>query len=163
VYNNPSLTFSLELTNFATQQSLATGNIPARVAVADVNGDGKPDLIAAGRFSVGVLLNTTATGASTPTFATPQTFAGGIPSPCMAVADVNGDSKPDIVIGDPSVATVSELLNTTVKGSTIATFAAPRGFATASYGAQDLAVADVNGDGRPDLVVVDSWSYSYYS
>src|SRR5262249_16866404 len=44
VYNNPSLTFSLELTNFATQQSLATGNIPARVAVADVNGDGKPDL-----------------------------------------------------------------------------------------------------------------------
>ena len=47
--------------------------------MADVNGDGKPDLIVAngGSNTVSVLLNTTATGASIPSFATQQTFPTG--------------------------------------------------------------------------------------
>ncbi|WP_425545133.1 FG-GAP repeat domain-containing protein [Dokdonella soli] len=30
--------------SFATQQTFATGTLPQSVTVADVNGDGKPDL-----------------------------------------------------------------------------------------------------------------------
>jgi hypothetical protein len=155
VYNNPSLTFSLELTNFATQQPFAAGNLPARVAVADVNGDGKPDLIAASGSSVTVQLNTTATGSTTPTFAAAQqAFATGSGAQYLdlTVADLNGDGKPDIVVADVWV-----LLNTTVTGATIATFAAPQTFASG------VSVADVNGDGKPDLIGLNSYSYSYYS
>ena len=49
------------------------------MAAADLNGDGKPDLIVAnyGSSTVSVLLNTTAPGAATPSFAAQQTFATG--------------------------------------------------------------------------------------
>ena len=52
---------------------------PVSVTAADLNGDGKPDLIVAnlGSNTVSVLLNTTAPGATTPSFAAQQTFATG--------------------------------------------------------------------------------------
>ena len=65
--------------SFATQQTFATGSHPFSVTAADVNGDGKPDLIVANvsDSTVSVLLNTTAPGATTASFAAQQTFATG--------------------------------------------------------------------------------------
>ncbi|HLH78516.1 MAG TPA: Calx-beta domain-containing protein, partial [Candidatus Binataceae bacterium] len=50
--------------SFATQQSFGTNTTPYGVAIADLNGDGKPDLIVAneGTSTVSVLLNTTSPG-----------------------------------------------------------------------------------------------------
>src|SRR5262249_32570145 len=47
--------------SFAAQQTFATGSGPISVALGDVNGDGRPDLITANERSntVSVLLNTT--------------------------------------------------------------------------------------------------------
>ena len=144
--------------SFATQQTFAAGSHPLSVTVADVNGDGKPDLIVANASdnTVSVLLNTTAPGAATPSFATQQTFAVGNGPISVTVADVNGDGKPDLIVANECDDTVSVLLNTTAPGATTPSFATQQTFAAGS-GPYSVTAADINGDGKPDLIVANAW------
>ncbi len=145
--------------SFAAQQTFATGSEPLSVAVADLTGDGRPDLIVANYSSntVSVLLNTTAPGATTPSFAAQQTFATGNKPESVAAADVNGDGRPDLIVANGAASTVSVLLNTTAPGASTPSFAAQQTFATGSDPAS-VAVADLTGDGRPDLIVANEVS-----
>lgn len=72
----------------------ATDGSPISVVVADVNADGKPDLITAnGSNTVSVLL-----GKGDGTFQAQQRLSNGFRSPfSVAVADFNADGVPDIV------------------------------------------------------------------
>jgi hypothetical protein len=84
------------------------------VAIADVNGDGKPDLAVVNNgASVSVLL-----GKGDGTFAPAKNIAvGSVPSVVpfsLAIADVNGDGRPDLAVGDGSLTAtgnVNVLLN----------------------------------------------------
>jgi hypothetical protein len=145
--------------SFASQETFATGNAPNSVAVADFNGDGKPDLVVANQNdnTVSVLLNTTAAGATTTSFAPPQTFATGSEPTYVMVTDVNRDGKPDLVVANAHSNSVSVLLNTTAAGASTPSFAAQQTFATGTF-PDSLAVADFNGDGKPDLVVANDLS-----
>jgi len=140
--------------SFAAQQTFATGTNPNSVTAADVNGDGKPDLIVgnSGANTVSVLLNTTAPGATSPSFAAQQTFITGVGPFSVTAADVNGDGKPDLIIANVNANTVSVLLNTTAPGAATPSFAAQQAFATGTY-PNSVTAADVNGDGKPDLIV----------
>ena len=142
---------------FATQKAFAVGTPPFSVAVGDFNGDGKPDLVVTNYLdnTVSVLLNTTAPGATTPVFATQKTFAAGADAISVAVGDFNGDGKPDLVVSNVNHNTVSVLLNTTAPGATTPAFATQKTFATGSS-PQSVAVGDVNGDGKPDLIIANS-------
>lgn len=129
------------------------------VAVGDFNGDVKPDLVLSnfGNQQVTVMLNSTVTGSSTPTFAAPvRPVAGSVPR-SVAVGDFNGDGKPDIVVANEFSDSVSILLDQTATGATTASFAAHVDFPTGSNPLW-VAVDDFNSDGKPDLVVVSGAS-----
>jgi hypothetical protein len=143
--------------SFTPQQAFATGKSPDNVALADINNDGKLDIVVGNQAdnTISVLLNTTAPGAATPSFAAAQTFASGNDPVALAIADVNHDGKPDVIAVDQADNQVSVLLNTTAPGAAVASFAAPQTFAVGASPAA-VAVGDVNGDGLPDLVVANS-------
>jgi hypothetical protein len=145
----PSVTFS-------AQQTFAAGTGPYAVAVADFNGDGRPDLAVTNATSgtVSVLLNTTPPGSGTVSFAAQQTFAVGSVPVFVAVGEFNGDGRPDLVITNQISNTASVLLNTTPAGVNTVSFAAQQTFATGNS-PEGVAVGDFNGDGRPDLVVTN--------
>jgi len=139
--------------NFAAVQAFAGGAGPESVTAADINADGRTDLIVPNVYdnTVSVLLNETAPGAATPTFAAQQTFPTGSAPNAVAVTDVNGDGKPDLIAVNVNSHTVSVLLNTTVPGVATLSFATQQTFATGSA-PLFITAADINGDGRPDLI-----------
>jgi hypothetical protein len=84
------------------------GSYPASVAVADVNGDGKPDLLVANKGSgtVSVLL-----GNGDGTFQPAVSYgSGGSFTYSLALGDVNGDGKLDLVVANAGSNTVGVLL-----------------------------------------------------
>jgi hypothetical protein len=154
--------FTLALSNasgiqaptFGNPQTFGVDSSPTGLTAADINGDGRKDLIVAnaGSNSVSVLLNTTAAGATAPSFASEATFAVSANPFRVAVADINGDGKPDLIVTNGGADGVSVQLNTTATGSTTPSFALQQTFDTGAT--QDaVATADLNGDGRPDLIV----------
>ncbi|CAM4818368.1 unnamed protein product [Rotaria magnacalcarata] len=135
---------------FSAQTTYSTGMWPDSVVAADVNGDGKPDIIVAnyGSNNAGVLLNV-----GNGTFSAQTTYSTGSSSaPFSVVAvDVNGDNKTDIIVANYGSNNVGVLLNI---GN--GTFAAQTTYSTGSSSAPVSVVAvDVNGDNKTDIIVAN--------
>ena len=86
-----------------------TGLQPTSVAVADVNGDGKPDLVVAnaGANTVSMLA-----GSGNGTFQPKVDYPTSGGPVAVAVADMSSDGKPDLVVANAGANTVSVLLAT---------------------------------------------------
>ena len=132
---------------FQVRTFVPTGTVPATVAFADLNGDGKGDLVDAdvADGTASVLF-----GNGDGTFQARHPFATGGGTVRCAAADLNGDGISDLVSADSNDNTVSVLL-----GNGTGTFQARRSYATGTNPGP-LAVVDFNGDGKTDLLTGDS-------
>jgi hypothetical protein len=153
--------------NFATPASYGPGgNGPNGVVVADLNGDGKLDVIVSDwcvsnsipcpNGAVGVLL-----GNGNGTLRPAVTYnSGGIYATGLAVGDLNGDGKPDIVVVNCGNASGNQCIGAggnagVLFGNGDGTF---RPVVTITlggggFGAIAAAIADVNNDGNNDIIV----------
>jgi hypothetical protein len=128
------------------QAGLATGNNPSGVAVADFNGDGRPDLAVANQKdnTVSVIL-TNAAGS----FASKTDYQVGAAPVALISADFNGDHIPDLAIVNSGDNTISVLLG--VGGGK---FGSPVTYATGTT-PTGIVAADFNSDAKIDLAVLN--------
>jgi hypothetical protein len=125
---------------------------PSTFVVADFNGDGAPDFLTGGVSGTTITLTlhpgdgTGGFGAATVLATLPGAYGS------LRVADLNGDGKPDFLVGNPASTSVRVFVNTG-GGS----FATPQTFAVGAV-ASSLGTGDFNGDGKLDVVAMDSSS-----
>jgi hypothetical protein len=137
------------------QLTLPTGRGPGSIAIADVNHDGRSDILILNTIdgTLTVLLNDG--HRSFHPWATVPTPAGRNPND-LAVADFNHDGNPDVVIANTETPNLTILL-----GDGTGSFKPSSGspFATTSFPhVHGVAAADFNSDGKID-VATDSWGH----
>ncbi len=149
---NTGTTVSILLGNglggYSAPKHFPAGTRPFSVAVADFDGDTHADLVIANQTSNDISI---LKGDGAGNFSAATNYPSGVLTNSVVVADFNADGKPDVatVNIEGNVSTVSVFLGDGAGGVSPATnFNVGRG---SSY----LKSADMNGDGRPDIVVTN--------
>ncbi|MBO9728661.1 MAG: VCBS repeat-containing protein [Chitinophaga sp.] len=143
---------SINPLSFGSAQSFDAGGLlqhPGRTAIADLDGDGKPDLITPDTKTNQVVISRNNSNGGIISFTDHEVITAGLSAPNalfkVVTADVNNDGKIDLSIGNNADGNTYIYINTSTPGDiSYKPIPAIPGIL--------LEVADINQDGRPDLV-----------
>jgi len=139
------------ITNFTVVPNNGINAVPVSIATGDFNGDGKPDLVTANEGleqdihgTVSILLGEAGAGM----FGTSTSFDVAKSPESVVVGDFNGDGRPDIATATQKNSMVSILLRANTQS---VSFEAVKNFSVGET-PMSIAIGDINGDNKPDLV-----------
>lgn len=154
VFSNTSSTGAI---SFAAKVDFGTANQPLAVALGDFDGDGKTDIATANAALlpsyVSILQNTGSAG--TISFAAVNNISVLAPGSDIAIADLNGDNKQDIVTASNASNQMSVVINTSTPG--VISFATAVNYATGTTPG-GLALGDFDGDNKADITLANFFS-----
>lgn len=162
IFRNISTTGTLSPSSFGPRMDIAVANWPRFVNIADLDNDGKLDLLVGHDYVVdsvyrfSVLKNTSTSGSIS--FQSPVLYPAAIRPGYSAIGDIDGDGKTDLVFANWESRLISIYRNTTSPGVINASsFASRLEIADSSSGPlsypSQIALADMNGDNKCDIII----------
>ncbi len=145
----------LEFSAMTLASGTDSGSRSQGVGLADFDGDCQLDLAVAnyGTFGTGTLGSSLVVVRANGTLAfdAPLVLEEGMGESRVAVADLDGDGEPDVVVNNPNSAQIA--IHRNLGGRFAARSTRPVDFGTAPSG---VAIDDLNGDGVRDIVAVSN-------
>ncbi|MFI5220732.1 MAG: FG-GAP-like repeat-containing protein [Bacteroidia bacterium] len=160
VYKNNSTS---GIVSFSSPILLHTPSTPAHAQIVDIDGDGKKDIACTNFYGFNFTIFRNTSSGGTVSFAsrvdvpidTGTAYAQGI-----AIADYDGDGKPDIAASDHNYARVVVFKNATTSGTITSSSFSNKCYYPTGIKPNELITVDMDGDGDMDIISSNYQGYS---
>lgn len=132
---------------------ITTPDFLYKIEIADIDQDGKPDLIGVSNVAAKLYVFRNTSTNYNISFAQPTINYLSGSGQCVGIGDFNNDGKPDIAVGTSYPNQLQIYVNQSNKGSINL---APNVLIYTNSEPIDIAIGDINKDGKNDLVVADN-------